>query len=103
MVEYHYWRESTSGGKSRLETVVLFLPDVWSTLTARSLWPEVSETYKSACDAAIRRLEDPQPAKLTTVPAGAETTPGGGGDGDADISQIVCSQLSIALLDGLLR
>lgn len=97
MVEYHYWRESTSSGKSRLETVVLFLPDVWSTLAARSLWPEVLDTYKSACDAAIRQLEEPPSTIVTT------TADGGAGGGDQDKSQIVCSQLFIALLsdDGL--
>ncbi|XP_047022062.1 cell division cycle and apoptosis regulator protein 1-like [Helicoverpa zea] len=61
MVEFYYWREG-SGGKSRLECVVLFLPDVWSAQPSRIDWTTVQEQYKAACDVAIRKLDGDQPA-----------------------------------------
>ncbi|CAH2071421.1 unnamed protein product, partial [Iphiclides podalirius] len=56
VVEFYYWREG-SGGKSRLECVVLFLPDVWSAQPSRIEWTTVQERYKTACEATLRRLE----------------------------------------------
>ncbi|XP_045447120.1 cell division cycle and apoptosis regulator protein 1-like [Melitaea cinxia] len=63
MVEFYYWREG-SGGRSRLECVVLFLPDVWSAQPSRIEWTTVQDQYKAAGDAALRRLdgEDSEPA-----------------------------------------
>ncbi|CAK1598726.1 unnamed protein product [Parnassius mnemosyne] len=60
MVEFYYWREG-SGGKSRLECVVLFLPDVWSAQPSRIEWTTVQERYKAACEATLRRLEGVEP------------------------------------------
>ncbi|KPI91379.1 Cell division cycle and apoptosis regulator protein 1 [Papilio xuthus] len=59
MVEFYYWRESS--GKSRLECVVLFLPDVWSAQPSRIDWTTVQERYKAACDATLRRLDGDEP------------------------------------------
>lgn len=77
MVEFYYWREG-SGNKSRLECVVLFLPDVWSAQPSRIEWSSVQDQYKAACDAAIRKLDGAsstvdkkQPSAATA--AGAET------------------------------
>ncbi|XP_064071334.1 cell division cycle and apoptosis regulator protein 1-like isoform X1 [Vanessa tameamea] len=87
MVEFYYWREG-SGGKSRLECVVLFLPDVWSAQPSRIEWTTVQEQYKAACDAALRRLDGedsdsgekaaPEPAEPAAPPP----------DAPADKSQI---------------
>ncbi|XP_061377681.1 cell division cycle and apoptosis regulator protein 1-like isoform X1 [Danaus plexippus] len=54
VVEFYYWREG--GGRSRLECVVLFLPDVWSARPSRVEWTTVQDQYKAARDAALRRL-----------------------------------------------
>ncbi|XP_045523505.1 cell division cycle and apoptosis regulator protein 1-like [Pieris brassicae] len=54
MVEFYYWRES--GGKSRLECVVLFLPDVWAVQLAGAEWAGLGERYKATEDAALRAL-----------------------------------------------
>ncbi|KAJ0178834.1 hypothetical protein K1T71_005609 [Dendrolimus kikuchii] len=56
MVEFYYWREG-SGGKARLECVVLFLPDVWSAQPSRIEWGAVQEQYKAAYEAALDRLD----------------------------------------------
>lgn len=95
MVEFYYWREG-SGGKSRLETVVLFLPDVWSAQASRIDWTTVQEQYKAAYEAALRRLDAaaapvsgeaklPAPAAPGGAPAPAPAPA-------ADKSLIVCSQ-----------
>lgn len=88
MVEFYYWREG-SGGKSRLECVVLFLPDVWSAQPSRVDWNTVQEQYKAACEAAVRKLEgdEPEPVKQ---PQSAPTD-----SSAADKSQIVCSQFCL--------
>ncbi|XP_073942945.1 cell division cycle and apoptosis regulator protein 1-like isoform X2 [Choristoneura fumiferana] len=75
MVEFYYWREG-SGGKSRLECVVLFLPDVWSAQPSRIEWANVQETYKTACDNALRKLDGDatagaEPTAVPVVPAAA--------------------------------
>lgn len=75
MVEFYYWRES--GGRSRPECVVLFLPDVWSAQTPRLDWSDVQETYKAAGDAALAALDADRSGELT------------------EISQIVCSQFCL--------
>ncbi|XP_075971593.1 cell division cycle and apoptosis regulator protein 1-like [Anticarsia gemmatalis] len=76
MVEFYYWREG-SGGKSRLECVVLFLPDVWSAQASRVDWATVQEQYKAACESAVRKL------------AGDDAASGAPGDASAaDKSQI---------------
>lgn len=90
MVEFYYWREG-SGGKSRLECVVLFLPDVWSAQPSRIDWTNVQELYKAACEASIRKLdgEEPESSKPEQqVTAAADTSA-------ADKSQIVCSQFCL--------
>ncbi|CAH0729369.1 unnamed protein product, partial [Brenthis ino] len=74
MVEFYYWREG--GGKSRLECVVLFLPDVWSAQPSRVEWTTVHDLYRAACDAALRRLDgeeapSPPPAAAPAAPASA--------------------------------
>ncbi|CAB3238909.1 unnamed protein product [Arctia plantaginis] len=63
MVEFYYWREG-SGGKSRLECVVLFLPDVWSAQPSRVDWNTVQEQYKAACEAAVRKLDGDEPESV---------------------------------------
>lgn len=90
MVEFYYWRESS--GKSRLETVVLFLPDVWSAQPTRIDWPDIQERYRMACEAALAKLEaaaagdDADAAPAATAPAADKPA------ATADSSQIVCSQ-----------
>ncbi|XP_063619389.1 cell division cycle and apoptosis regulator protein 1-like [Cydia splendana] len=73
MVEFYYWREG-SNGKSRLECVVLFLPDVWSAQPSRIEWANVQETYKTACDNAIRNL-DIVAAEVAAAPTPAAAEP----------------------------
>lgn len=91
MVEFYYWREG-SGGKSRLECVVLFLPDVWSAQPSRVEWTTVQDHYKAACEAALKKLdgEDPQSGDAAK-PAPAESHVA------TEKSKIVCSQLSLVL------
>lgn len=102
MVEFYYWREG-SGGKSRLETVVLFLPDVWSAQPSRVDWTTVQEQYKAACEAAIKKLDgastsesssngQSQPPAATPAPAAAADN-----EASADKSQIVCSQFCLVM------
>lgn len=86
MAEFYYWRESSSGGKSRLESVVLYLPDVWSAQPTRADWRDIQEGYRSTCDAALARLEAPAPEPATEPAAAAAAA------SDADSSLIVCSQ-----------
>lgn len=89
MVEFYYWREG-SGGRSRLECVVLFLPDVWSAQPSRIEWTTVQDQYKAAGDAALRRLdgEDSEPAPPAPAPSAEDSS---------DKSQIVCSQFCFVL------
>lgn len=93
MVEFYYWREG-SGGKSRLECVVLFLPDVWSAQPSRIDWTTVQEQYKAACDVAIRKLDGdhPESSKAEQLAAAAGDTSA------ADKSQIVCSQFCLVTI-----
>ncbi|XP_013138859.1 PREDICTED: cell division cycle and apoptosis regulator protein 1-like [Papilio polytes] len=86
MVEFYYWREG--GGKSRLECVVLFLPDVWSAQPSRGDWTSVQERYKAACDATLRRLDgdEPQPEPERQGDATAQS-----GEHSAEKSQIDAS------------
>lgn len=96
MVEFYYWREG-SGGKSRLETVVLFLPDVWSAQASRVDWTTVQEQYKAAYEAALKNLDAPAAAesgeaKQPEAPGAGEGTPA---QPAADKSQIVCSQFCL--------
>lgn len=94
MVEFYYWRES-SGGKSRLETVVLFLPDVWSAQCSRVEWPDVLERYKAACEASLQRLGEPAPPAPPAAPAAAPAQPQDQADSQPDSSLIVCSQFCL--------
>ncbi|XP_068631122.1 cell division cycle and apoptosis regulator protein 1-like [Battus philenor] len=82
MVEFYYWREG-SGGKSRLECVVLFLPDVWSAQPSRIEWTSVQERYKAACEAALRKLDGSEAQTNATVDAAEPVD-----DDPAEISQI---------------
>ncbi|XP_013190345.2 cell division cycle and apoptosis regulator protein 1 [Amyelois transitella] len=70
MVEFYYWREG-SGGKSRLETVVLFLPDVWSAQPSRIEWGTIQDQYKAACEASLRRLDEEAESASATPSADA--------------------------------
>lgn len=81
MVEFYYWREG-SGGKSRLECVVLFLPDVWSVQPARVDWATVQDQYKAACEAAVRRLDGDEVESVKQQQSAPVDTP------SADQSQI---------------
>lgn len=102
MVEFYYWREG-SGGKSRLETVALFLPDVWSAQASRVDWTTVQEQYKAACEAALKKRdaatsaplsgEPKQPADASEETAAAASTPAPA----ADKSLIVCSQFCLVM------
>ncbi|XP_039749582.1 cell division cycle and apoptosis regulator protein 1-like [Pararge aegeria] len=78
MVEFYYWREG-SGGKSRLECVVLFLPDVWSAQPSRVDWSTVTDHYKAACDAALKKLDGDQEKS-----SGSDAAPTSGPDAVID-------------------
>ncbi|XP_041970435.1 cell division cycle and apoptosis regulator protein 1-like [Aricia agestis] len=92
MVEFYYWREG-SGGKSRLESVVLYLPDVWSTQPSRIDWSTFQEKYKAAGEAALRKLDGEEPADESVVPAPepAPAQPAAAEPEPADKSQIETS------------
>lgn len=95
MVEFYYWREG-SGGKSRLECVVLFLPDVWSAQPSRIEWSNVQEQYKAACDHTLRKLD----GDATQSSTQEETQPPAASAAEASVapadkSQIVCSQFCL--------
>lgn len=95
MVEFYYWREG-SGGKSRLECVVLFLPDVWSAQPSRIEWSNVQEQYKAACDHALRKLDgDVKQQEETQSPAAAAAAAAEAAP--AEKSQIVCSQFCFVM------
>ncbi|XP_028178137.1 cell division cycle and apoptosis regulator protein 1-like [Ostrinia furnacalis] len=92
MVEFYYWREG-SGGKSRLECVVLFLPDVWSAQPSRIEWSNVQEQYKAACDHALRKLDgEPDSGAQPDAPAAATAT--AADPAPAEKSQIETSDLN---------
>lgn len=107
MVEFYYWREG-SGGKSRLECVVLFLPDVWSAQPSRIEWANVQETYKTACDTALRKLDGDttaaaEPAAVPVVPAAVPAPTVADADSTAaDKSKIVCSQFCLVKFPAVL-
>ncbi|GBP37980.1 Cell division cycle and apoptosis regulator protein 1 [Eumeta japonica] len=75
MVEFYYWREN-GPTKSRLECVVLFLPDVWSAQPSRINWASIQERYKAACEAALRKLdgEETPPPPAVNAPAAVAHT-----------------------------
>ncbi|XP_026755499.2 cell division cycle and apoptosis regulator protein 1-like [Galleria mellonella] len=64
VVEFYYWREGSGGNKSRLECVVLFLPDVWSAQPSRIEWSNIQDQYKAACDNALRKLDGKEPESV---------------------------------------
>lgn len=86
MVEFHYWREGSGGSKSRLESVVLFLPDVWSAQPARFDWNAVQERYRAAGAAHLAHITGDDHHKSGENAENAV---------DADLSLIVCSQFSL--------
>lgn len=54
---YYRRAESTHKGKlipARVETVVLFLPDVWSCLPTRLEWDNLQVTYKKQLDRILK-------------------------------------------------
>ncbi|XP_059052766.1 cell division cycle and apoptosis regulator protein 1-like [Achroia grisella] len=69
MVEFYYWREGSGGNKSRLECVVLFLPDVWSAQPSRIEWTNVQDQYKTAYENALRKLDGKEPEPVDKEPA----------------------------------
>lgn len=89
MVEFYYWREG--GGKSRLECVVLFLPDVWSAQASRVEWSTVHGGYRAACDAALAALD------------GSGEPPAPAHEDLKDKSKIVCSQFLFGYESGCAR
>lgn len=99
MVEFYYWREG-SGGKSRLECVVLFLPDVWSAQPSRIEWTTIQEQYKAAAEAAMRKLDGEEAAASSdSVQNGASTAAEvDASNAPADKSQIVCSQFCLVMI-----
>lgn len=102
MVEFYYWREG-SGGKSRLECVVLFLPDVWSAQPSRIEWSNIQEQYKATCEAALNKLDSDAQATGASgdAPAGAASEPvaesAPNTEPAAEKSQIVCSQYCLVM------
>lgn len=59
---YYRRAESTHKGKlipARVETVVLFLPDVWSCLPTRLEWDSLQNAYKKQLD-RILKVENPE-------------------------------------------
>uniref|UniRef100_A0A6P7GZB4 Cell division cycle and apoptosis regulator protein 1-like isoform X1 n=1 Tax=Diabrotica virgifera virgifera TaxID=50390 RepID=A0A6P7GZB4_DIAVI len=80
-LELYYRRsESTYKGKTipaRVETVVLFLPDVWSCLPTRVEWDDLQNSYKKQCE---RILTQPETVDAAADGAGAAES---GGSGDA--------------------
>lgn len=99
MVEFYYWREG-SGGKSRLECVVLFLPDVWSAQPSRVEWSNVQEQYKAKCEAALSKLDNDAQGNGDASTSAAETPVAESAptaEPAADKSQIVCSQYCLVM------
>ncbi|XP_066156460.1 cell division cycle and apoptosis regulator protein 1-like isoform X1 [Euwallacea fornicatus] len=62
-VELYYRRgESTHKGKTvpaRVETVVIFLPDVWSCLPTRAEWGEVQQNYRKHLEKILKADAEP--------------------------------------------
>lgn len=67
-MELYYRRcESTHKGKAvpaRVETVVIFLPDVWSCLSTRLEWDGLQLNYRKQMERRLKADQDPdeQPA-----------------------------------------
>lgn len=61
-VELYYRRgESTHKGKvvpARVETVVLFLPDIWSCVPTRLEWDQLHQSYRKHLERRLRASED---------------------------------------------
>lgn len=80
-MELYYRRaESTHKGKlipARVETVVLFLPDVWSCLPTRLEWDSMQVAYKKQLDRILKVdnqdvVADDEAAASSTVGAADE-------------------------------
>lgn len=93
-MELYYRRsESTHKGKNipaRVETVVLFLPDVWSCLPTRLEWDGLQQTYRKQLE---RKLKCDHQQEVNGSGCGggeggngggASSTGGGGGVGGSD-------------------
>lgn len=93
MVEFYYWREGSGGAKSRLECVVLFLPDVWSAQPSRIEWTTVQDQYKATCENAAKKLDAASPESSSEQAPDAAAEPGDVGEQ----SQIVCSQFCLVM------
>ncbi|CAH1283996.1 unnamed protein product [Diabrotica balteata] len=80
-LELYYRRsESTYKGKTipaRVETVVLFLPDVWSCLPTRVEWDDLQNSYKKQCE---RILTQPETAAVDADDGAGAAESGGSGD-----------------------
>jgi len=70
-VELYYRRgETTHKGKTvpaRVETVVIFLPDVWSCLPTRVEWEEVRQTYRKHLEKILKADAEPDVIDETDV------------------------------------
>ncbi|CAK1546085.1 unnamed protein product [Leptosia nina] len=86
IVEFYYWRES--GGKSRLECVVLFLPDVWSVQASCVEWTSVTDHYKAASEAAVKALDKEGSSDDAHAKRPSATLQSTAAEVDADKSQI---------------
>lgn len=81
-VELYYRRaESTHKGRlipARVETVVLFLPDVWSCLPTRLEWDSLQIAYKKQLDRILKvDNQDMVADDESTAAAAASSTVGG--------------------------
>lgn len=74
-VEIYYHRsETTHKGKvipARVETVVLFLPDVWSCLPTRLEWESLQLAYKKQLNRKLNADDEPEAAEPAAGAAAA--------------------------------
>lgn len=85
-LEVHYHRaEISHHGKvvpARVETVVIFVPDVWSATPNRVDWEKLNDDYKSALERRLNpKLSSPEPPSSATPDKSAAD------DKDADTSK----------------
>lgn len=83
-MELHYHRQDhkKKDASPRIETVVIYLPDVHSCMPNAAQWQELSQVYKSAVENVIARKSAAAKAAATSNATAelADTSPNGDGD-----------------------
>ena len=93
-LKIHYRRQASSSKPARTETVVIFLPDIWSVMPTKLEYDQLCDQYSQACKlkqegkslASMKESEQP--------PAEPETTEAAAGDDPEDMETEAAAEVT---------